>query len=114
MIHKGQIDVNDNIDGQSLLCVAAKKGHLDLVELLINSNANLEFVFQGKTPIMLAHEKGHTECVRMLYIAGASIENTHINMKYAFYYGWPGNYCLLPSVERIKIYRVEKIKKKNT
>ena len=55
------------------LCIAAQRGHLEVVRVLVESGANKD---QGKTddgatPLFVAAHEGHLEVVRFLVEAGA-------------------------------------------
>ena len=55
-------------DGATPLFVAALKGHLEVVRLLVESGANKDqgTTDKGATPLYIAAEKGHLEVVRFL------------------------------------------------
>jgi len=53
--------------GMTIL-IAAKKGQLEAVQILVESNANIDqgLTDNGKTPLLIACEKGHTEVVQFI------------------------------------------------
>ncbi len=61
--------------GMSALMLAAKKGHLDMVKLLLkhNANANLSNT-SGKTALMFAVKYGHLDIVKFLIENGADTD----------------------------------------
>src|SRR5438045_5390865 len=63
--------------GQTPLSWAADKGHVDVVKLLLNANANIEAADKYvRTPLSWAAEKGHVDVVKLLLNANANIEAT--------------------------------------
>jgi len=68
-----------NEQGSTALCVASFRGLTDIVRVLIDHNANIDFVtssdslrFRGFTPLMFAVLTGMTETVRALINLGAA------------------------------------------
>lgn len=61
------IDYYKDKDGNTLLSVAARNGHADLVELLLAKDARIWIPnSDGKTPLIYAAENGHKEIVELL------------------------------------------------
>jgi len=56
-------------DGTSSLMIAAEKGKLKLVTMLVESGADVNIAKDGNTPLTIAHQKGHTEVRRVLMAA---------------------------------------------
>ncbi|MBR5895721.1 MAG: ankyrin repeat domain-containing protein [Akkermansia sp.] len=62
------------------LTLAAQKGHLECVKLLIEYGADIqEEDIEMDTPITLAASNGHTECVRYLLEKGADVDSYSVN-----------------------------------
>jgi uncharacterized protein len=63
-------------DRRTSLSWAAENGHTEIVQILLNANANIEAAssFWGQTALSLAAENGHTEVVQLLLNAKANIE----------------------------------------
>jgi hypothetical protein len=79
-----EVDTADQ-DGNSLLMIAAREGHLELVRFLVGQKANLDARNRfGETAIMLASLKGKIHAVIELSARGAKIAHS----------GWtPLHYC---------------------
>ena len=66
------VDTADN-DGNTPLCIASWKGHLEVVRELLTRGAAVDTARNdGATPLYLASLKGHLEVVRELLARGAS------------------------------------------
>ena len=60
------------------LTCAAKQGHLEAAQILIDSNADIEMTDDSHmTALMWAAENGHTDVVRLLLSKGADVNATH-------------------------------------
>jgi len=75
LIEKGRANVNAYSNQQkTALHFAALNNHPDIIELLIASGAEMEWVDEQKcTPLHLACKKGCLESVILLLIRGANI-----------------------------------------
>lgn len=63
----GDIDYYKDKDGNTLLSVAARKGHKDLVKLLLAKDARISIRnSDGKTPLAYAAQNGYKEIVKLL------------------------------------------------
>jgi hypothetical protein len=59
--------------GQTPLIIAAEKGRLDLVKLLLDHKADIDFRDNaGKTALNIAAKRGHTNVIRLLLKRGAN------------------------------------------
>lgn len=74
-------DVNAKMsEGWTALTSAANHGHLEIVQILIRSGANINgrkdspLNGDGRTPLMIAAERGHTDIVKFLLENGADTE----------------------------------------
>ncbi len=66
-------------DGVSALCFAAKQGHLNVAQLLLETDGvqvNTKTMLDGSTPLMHAARDGHTALVKALCVAGADTNMT--------------------------------------
>lgn len=62
--------------GDTVLHIAARCGHLNLVEYLVALGADVEASnFDGKRPLHEAAQSGHAPCVQSLLRAGAQIDS---------------------------------------
>ena len=69
----GSVDVTDE-DGNSALHAAAKGGHDEVVEVLLEAKANKDAVdHEGMTPLHEAAFAGHGAIARLLVAAGAEL-----------------------------------------
>ncbi|KAE8448752.1 hypothetical protein EG329_008968 [Mollisiaceae sp. DMI_Dod_QoI] len=75
LVHNAKVDLT-SVRGTAL-CVAAEKGHLDIVRTLLEYNADANAIrpFQNTTPLCLAAKNGHTSVVRVLLSHGANIRH---------------------------------------
>ena len=83
------VDTRDS-DNRTILHWAARKGHADIVQLLLERGANAKLADNdyGNTPIHSASYKGHTDVVRMLLDHGVE-PNTKNNIgTTALHYSW--------------------------
>ena len=73
-----QVDINQNVMGETALAFAAKGGHTECVSLLLEAGAKVDTRFTGYgdqnyTALMHAADNGHASCVEMLIGAGADV-----------------------------------------
>ena len=74
---KNQIIEKQNDFGHSALSLAAKNGHVGMVQLLIRYKASTDpapGLYSGFTPLIFACEAGHLDVARILKHSGASLE----------------------------------------
>ena len=71
-INPDQVNTND---GTFPLLLAAQKGHVDSVRLLLRKGATPNKVYgrTGESPLALALQYGHTEVARLLILAGSVV-----------------------------------------
>ena len=63
------VDVNatSDKDGQTPVCIAAKEGHVAIVDKLVQAGADLKIADKyGYTPLHWVAEKGLEECVKIM------------------------------------------------
>ena len=74
LVHRGA-DVNVKTSkGETALSIAAERGNVECVELLLQQNAFVDVENKNReTPLMLACRSGHLEIVRVLLDHGAKI-----------------------------------------
>jgi len=78
--HKNGEDFNIDVTSNYLwtpLFMAAKQGHADCVQLLLEAGAVVDGISQNKsswTPLWVATYAGHEQCVKILLENGASLE----------------------------------------
>ena len=71
LAHGAKLDAVDSRKGQNALMWAAAEGHSDVVDLLINSGADVKLAsVAGFTPLIFAAQKGDTHSVASLLAAG--------------------------------------------
>lgn len=66
----------DSLQGQAVLQAAARSGHLQIVERLIEAGTDVNMPAapqEGKTALQAASENGHLEIIRALLTAGANV-----------------------------------------
>lgn len=74
----GEFSVNGvNSRGTPLLCLAARGGHQETLELLIKSGADINAISRdrGNTPLMDAASQGNPDIVRFLIASGAELDH---------------------------------------
>ena len=72
--HGAKINVESDSNKDSPLTFACRKGHCDVVELLLERNANIEYCNkEGLTPLMLAALRGHTDVAQKLLERKANV-----------------------------------------
>jgi serine/threonine-protein phosphatase 6 regulatory ankyrin repeat subunit B len=85
------------------LMVAAHRGRVEMVKLLIGSGAEVnEATREGKTALMLAAQNGDLPVVRTLLEAGADRNVMDETGKLAFEYAAAGNHSNLVELLRVK------------
>ena len=73
-----------NINGNNSLIVAIEKGHLDIVNTLLDQGANINHKYYNDwTALMYAAQNEHTETINLLLERGADINATDTNGKTA-------------------------------
>ncbi|HQY22128.1 MAG TPA: ankyrin repeat domain-containing protein [Gammaproteobacteria bacterium] len=75
------IDVNKKNDGgETSVCIAAAKGHADVIRALKAAGANVNTPnANGETPVCIAAVKGHADVIRALKAAGANVNTQNKN-----------------------------------
>lgn len=75
MINNFKTDgVNNNIEKRTLLSIAAELGELEVVKLLLNNNASINYADGiGLTPLVYAVMNNHNEVAQALIEAGAKV-----------------------------------------
>lgn len=70
---RGSVNIVSN--GVTPLIAASAKGYVNIVTLLIDAGANVNFVYKGdgNTPLMAAAHEGHADVVEVLLRAGADL-----------------------------------------
>jgi ankyrin repeat protein len=70
------IDTNKTTsNGDTSLILAASKGHIDVVKLLLNYGAGINIARNdGATPLILAAQEGHIDVVKLLLDKGAEVD----------------------------------------
>ena len=77
------VDVNlqASTDGSTPLCIAAMKGHMNVIECLVDASADVDIPDDnGFTPLQLATIGGFVQIARFLLSRGANVNyssNTH-------------------------------------
>ena len=90
ILEKDQYKVHEDVNCP--LHIAAEKGYTEIIELLVNKDADVESKDQwGKTPLHWAVLKGRTKIVEFLLSKGANIDSTdkfdNTSLHIAAYYG---------------------------
>ena len=68
-------------DGLNPLLIASLKGHSEIVSILLENNAKIDYqTDDGTSALMIAAANGHTQIVRLLLEKGA---NASLKNKYA-------------------------------
>ena len=71
-------------NGFTALLHASKKGHTEIVRMLLAAGAKIDHVDEdGNTALLQASREGHTEIVRMLLAAGAKVDHVDKNERTA-------------------------------
>lgn len=69
-----QIFLVQNEDGWTPISEAAFKGHIQIVRLLLQQDADVSVrTNDGRTPVYLASQEGHIEAVKILLGQGADV-----------------------------------------
>ncbi|XP_062537231.1 uncharacterized protein LOC134205710 [Armigeres subalbatus] len=75
LINVYKFDVNKSYKATSAICIAAEKGHTEIVKLLLSKGAKTNALNEKWwTPLLIAASGGHSEIVISLIDAGANIE----------------------------------------
>lgn len=73
--------------GTSALWAATRKGHIDIVRLLLEYNCDLEslslelMIFRPLTPVQVAIELGHWQIARLLLAAGCELRQAWLSAR---------------------------------
>ncbi|KAK5637085.1 hypothetical protein RRF57_012797 [Xylaria bambusicola] len=74
------LDSTDSIYGRTPLLWAARDGHLDIVQILLDRGANIDMDDnEGYSPLSWAAENGHVEVTKLLLDKGADMESVAHN-----------------------------------
>uniref|UniRef100_A0AC35TW30 ANK_REP_REGION domain-containing protein n=1 Tax=Rhabditophanes sp. KR3021 TaxID=114890 RepID=A0AC35TW30_9BILA len=73
-LHRGHVNSLRNTSGETLLIVAAKAGHINIVRQLIEDSDVDESDNEGWSALLNAAANGHTDICKMLIENGASID----------------------------------------
>ena len=70
----GDVDSNRSSDGDTMLILASKMGHYEVVKLLLNHGANTNLVNKlGMSALAVASSNGHGDVVNLLIESGANV-----------------------------------------
>ena len=72
LIRRGSKVNAKNIYGKTALHYAASKGHLEITKMLLDNDADLDALFEGKTALKHAMENNQSEVVELLKSKGAT------------------------------------------
>lgn len=69
------------LNGESLLCSFARSGNVQMINLLIQFGANMDYVVpsSGETPLILAVRYGHLDAAQLLHQFNADLSITDTN-----------------------------------
>jgi len=67
------------VTNEGRLINAIANNHIDIIQQLLDSEADADAVINGNTPLMLASKIGNVDVVKMLVEKGASIDNNALN-----------------------------------
>jgi ankyrin repeat protein len=74
-----------NSRGESLLMIAARHGHVDLMKFFLKNNANIDArSFHLQTPLHFAVQYKHTKAIELLLEYGANQDSIDVNGCSAF------------------------------
>ena len=92
--------------GRSMLHIAAERGHIDVVKLLIDANANVNAITPNKyTPLMASVAHGHVEVVELLLTADADCDLISAYGMTALDYGIIGGIQEIQSMLRVRTFK---------
>jgi len=99
------IEMPDGAAGATMLSVAAKEGHKECVEYLVNEcKANIEVkLTDGTTPVFLAAQQGHADIVELLLKKGAQPDTPKMNGSTALWISVKNGH--LPTVKLLLQYK---------
>jgi hypothetical protein len=69
------------LSGNSILSTAVRFGFTEVATLLLDRGANVNFVNEGRTPMMFAVIHGHSDCVKLLKERGATEQTTPLSLR---------------------------------
>ena len=65
------MNIQEN-SGHTALIYASAEGYTEIVRMLLQRGADVNYIIRGNTALVVATKRGHTEIVRMLKQAGAN------------------------------------------